>query len=274
MTEVNLHDWKPARLKSNRNILIIGRRGSGKTTLLMNVLYALHGQFDVAVAMCPTKTTCDLLARHIPLRFIHTNGYSEIQMASFLSHCQRSVERKGAGAPKYLLIWDDCMNDRKIQQSAALRTLAMNGRHLNITFINCMQYCMDIHPSIRSQMDYVLALQENIKANKERLYKYFYGMFNSAHTFYNTLDLATQNYGALVLDNTKPCLNIESVLFWYRGRPLESLPAFEIGRSALFTEWKDAAPVESLQKKAGDGSRQVTTVVLLHKDESDDPDVL
>jgi hypothetical protein len=126
------------------------------------------------------------------------------------------------------------MYDSGIMKTKVMRNLAMNGRQYDLTFINCMQYMMDMPPAIRGQVDYVICLKENIRANKERLYKYFFGMFNHLSDFCLTLDQITDNYGALVLDNTCPTSNLSDCLYWYKGVTEEKIPQFRLGRPCYF----------------------------------------
>ena len=72
-----------------------------------------------------------------------------------------------------------------------MRDLFMNGRHLSITFCNAMQYVMDMGPDLRTQVDYLFALRENIHSNKQKLWKYFFGMFNKYDEFNRVMEKCT-----------------------------------------------------------------------------------
>ena len=45
--------------------------------------------------------------------------------------------------------------------------LLSHTRHYKITFLNAVQYVMDLGPDLRTQVDYVFALSENIISNKQ-----------------------------------------------------------------------------------------------------------
>ena len=74
---------------------------------------------------------------------------------------------------------------------------------------------MDITPDIRTNTDYVFALKENIRKNRERMYNEFFGVFPSFPVFDALFLEVTQDYRCLVLDNTKPSTKIEDCVFWY-----------------------------------------------------------
>ena len=64
-----------------------------------------------------------------------------------------------------------------------MRDLFMNGRHLKSALILAMQYCMDMTPDLRSQVDYCFCLRENIVSNKMKLWKFFFGGFANFDDF-------------------------------------------------------------------------------------------
>lgn len=218
--------WDPSTIKRNRNILIIGRRGSGKSTILENLLFEQKDHYDIVCGMCPTINSQKMMLRHMPPELIYPDGNSERDLCRMIS-VQKEQTARGRNR-RSLIIWDDCMFDTKIIRSKIMRDLAMNGRQYNITFMNCMQYCLDMPPSIRSQIDYVIVMKENVKVNKEKLHKYFFGVFPSLADFSRTMDRVTENFGALVLDNTSPESQIDKCVYWYRGREEEDIPAFKL----------------------------------------------
>ena len=71
------------------------------------------------------------------------------------------------------LLLDDCMYDKRMIRDTNIRGIFMNGRHWRITFMLTMQYCMDLPPDLRANIDYVFILRENIIQNQEKLYKNF-----------------------------------------------------------------------------------------------------
>jgi hypothetical protein len=80
-----------------------------------------------------------------------------------------------------------------------------------------MQYCMDLPPALRANVDYVFLLRENILQNREKLYKSFFGIFPSFDMFNKVMDACTENYECLVLDNTVKSNRIQDCVFWYKA---------------------------------------------------------
>jgi len=108
----------------------------------------------------------------------------------------------------------------------------MNGRHWRITFMITMQYCMDLPPDLRANIDYIFILRENIIQNQEKLYKNFFGIFPHIDTFKEVMNACTEGYDCLVLDNTSRSNKITDCVFWYKAKPDRK---FKIGSKELWS---------------------------------------
>lgn len=64
-----------------------------------------------------------------------------------------------------------------------MRYVFMNGRHLNILTLITMQYALGVPPNLRTNIDYVFILRENIYANRKRIYEQYAGMFPTFDMF-------------------------------------------------------------------------------------------
>ena len=120
----------------------------------------------------------------------------------------------------------------------------MNGRHYKMLFIITMQYPLGIPPNLRTNIDYIFILRENIKKNKERIYDSYAGIFPSYDLFSQVMDQCTENYECLVIHNGSKTNRIEDCVFWYKAAPH---PDFKIGsrdhwlKSAEYERMKEAA---------------------------------
>lgn len=219
------------QMKPHRICLFIGRRGTGKTKLIEDVMYRMRDRFDMGLCMTPTEETAAMFRQHVPDAWTY-DGFHMARLEQMLA-MQRATSAAGKEPRSLFLITDDCGFDRSAFKGKAVRDLFMNGRHARITYLSAMQYVMDVTPDIRTQIDYVFCLKESIITNKQKLWKSFFGMFEQYQDFSRTLDRCTENYGAIVLDQTSPTSKIEDCVFWYRSE-LE-LPPFKLGRSVFHT---------------------------------------
>jgi hypothetical protein len=104
----------------------------------------------------------------------------------------------------------------------------MNGRWLGLMLLITQQYLLDIGPDLRGQIDYVFALGETSRKTRQKLYDYYFGVFNSFADFDRVFTQVTSKKGrALVLDNTVSTTKITDRVFYFDG--IVNLDPFVIG---------------------------------------------
>lgn len=212
-------------MKKHRIICLIGKRSTGKSVLLRDIMYHISKKVDFGIAMTPTEDTAAMFREHMPSNLIYS-GVNSNKLESMLS-MQRDLGKNNKQRDLYVFM-DDCMYDKKMLKSVVIRDLFMNGRHYKVMYMTCMQYIMDMPPDLRTNVDYVFALKENILTNKQKLWKYFFGMFEKFDDFNKVMDRCTENFGVLVLDNTVPSNKIDDIVFHYRAEL--KLPPFQMGK--------------------------------------------
>lgn len=234
MASLDINKFDPDTMKSNTIILLVGKRGTGKSTLLADLCYHLRNKVDFAVAMSPTEDTNQALAEFVPRSTIY--GDYDVSAVERIMEMQRDMWRAGRGY-ECLLILDDCCYDKKILKSKVIREIFMNGRHRRMTLILSAQYVMDLPPDLRTQVDYVFALRENVRQNRERLHKQFFGFFDSYRDFAKTMDSCTANFECMVCDNKTSKTNlITDCIKWYKASL--DLPAFKVGKPFMWRNHK------------------------------------
>lgn len=234
-------------IKPHKVIYIIGKRGTGKSVLLKHILYALRRRFDVGCAMAPTKESIDGFKACMPDAFVFENGHSEEALTTmqdiFKELARQSKIRNG------LIVRDDCMADKKSVRSTNMRDLHMNGRHYWLTYIDAMQYLMDVGPELRGQVDYVFAMKEDVIDNQKKLYDKFFGIFPRFEDFQKVLNTCTDDFGALVLDRTSSSNSLNQSIFWFKAQ--YNLPPFKMFRPIF---WKLN---HQFQKPVDEGKRNI-----------------
>jgi hypothetical protein len=151
------------------------------------------------------------------------------------------------------------MYDRKFMKDVCIRQCFMNGRHWKIYFMLTMQYCMDLSPDLRANVDYVFIMRENIIQNREKLYKNFFGIFPSFEMFNQVMSACTENYECMVLDNTSKSNRIEDCVFWYKAREHKQ---FRIGSPSLWNfHTKNYNPNHEREQASNPKKNTVLTVV-------------
>ena len=234
MVRLRVRRFDPTTLKPHRIIIIVG-----KSVLQRDLLSRLADKLDFGLAMTPTEESADTFREHMPDAWIYPT-FSASKLEAMLVMQRELV--KVRKARKLFIVLDDCMYDKKILKGVAMRDLFMNGRHLNITLCNAVQYIMDMGPDLRTQVDYVFALRENIISNKMKLWKYFFGMFEKYEDFAKVMDKCTENHACMVMDNTTGSSNVDECIFWYRADV--DLPSFKLGKPVYWKLSEDYSKTE------------------------------
>ena len=107
----------------------------------------------------------------------------------------------------------------------------MNGRHYKSLFVITMQYALGIPPNLRTNIDYVFLLRENIHSNRKRLYEQYAGMFPTLEIFNQVMDQCTENFECLVINNNSKSNKLDEQVFWYKA---DSHSDFKIGHPSLW----------------------------------------
>lgn len=205
--------------------MLIGKRNTGKSTLVTDILYHQRNNIPVAVIVCGTEDGCEHFRKHVPDVMIY-NQYDNKIIQRVVNRQRKAMKQasilppsqQAAFNPHCFVLLDDVVYDKSILRSREIRYIAMNGRHDKLTLAICSQYCMDIPTDIRSNIDYVFCLRENILSNREKLYKNFFGIFPDQAMFNEVLDRCTEDFSCLVLDNTSRSNKIEDCVFWYKAQ--------------------------------------------------------
>lgn len=270
--KVKLRQFDPSTFKPNRAILIVGKKGSGKSVLMNMIAWLMSSHVDVAMAVTPSTDSKDMFKRFMPECFIQSEYRSE-RITRLIEH-QRACRERGERMNRVVLFLDDVTYDKTIFRRTEIRDILMNQRHLNITLVFAMQYCMDVGPDIRSQIDYVFAFKEAIAANRKRLHTNFFGMFPKLDGFEITFAACTENYECMVMDSTQTTNKLEDQVFYFKATTEANLPKFRLGRSVFWKMFKACAKPRGaeaqgrLEDLVGDGNQAITGVAKIPKKSS------
>ena len=210
---LQLRKFDPSKMADDKVCVFIGKRGTGKSTLVTDILWHKR-RIPAGIAMSGTEEGNGYYKQFIPDLFVY-GDYNRDALEKIIER-QKKLLAVGKCQPVFILM-DDCMYDRAFMRDTCIRQLFMNGRHWKIFFMMTTQYCMDMTPMIRTNVDYVFALRDNVRQNRENLYKAFFGVFPTFDQFSQVMDACTENYECLVLDNTAKSNKITDCVFWYKA---------------------------------------------------------
>tara|TARA_B110000881_G_scaffold142168_1_gene125487 strand:- start:1017 stop:1838 length:822 start_codon:yes stop_codon:yes gene_type:complete len=230
---IRLKKFVMASIPQDSVVLFIGKRQTGKSFLVRDLLYH-HKSLPIGTVISGTEGANAFYSKLIPSIFIH-NEIEPQTLKNVLSRqklvlktIKNQFEQWGSTNtdPRAFLILDDCLYDKSWVKDKTIRCMFMNGRHYKLLFIITMQYALGIPPNLRTNVDYVFILRENIFANRKRLYESYAGMFPSLDMFNQVMDQCTENYECLVLHNNSKSNKLEDQVFWYKAN---MCPEFKIG---------------------------------------------
>ena len=251
--QLKLRKFDPSTIKDTSICVVIGKRNTGKSVLAKDIMFHKR-HIPAGVVMSATEEGNNFYGTWVPDSFIY-NDFDRAVIENLIEQQRKKI--KTGTAQNVFLILDDCMYDKKLLKDKCMRSLFMNGRHWKIFLMLTAQYCGDLGPDIRSNIDYVFILRDNIIQNRERLYKNFFGLVPTFASFSQLMDATTENYECLVVDNTSRSNNLEDCLYWYKARPEHS---FKMGSPAFWRYHTDsynpnhdinpdkAAPVRDVRK--------------------------
>jgi len=231
--KLELKKFDITKIQDDKVIVMIGKRGTGKSFLIRDLLYH-HQDIPVGTVISPTELANKYFSNFVPNVFIHEEYRANI-VENFVKRQKMAVDKVNQEKalygqcrldPRGFLILDDCLYDNSWTKDVNIRFIFQNGRHVKCMFIFSMQYPLGVPPNLRTNIDYVFILRENIVQNRKRIYDCYAGMFPSYDCFSQCLDQTTENFECMVIDNTAKSNRLEDTVFWYKA---ENRPAFRLG---------------------------------------------
>jgi hypothetical protein len=222
--KLELKKFDISSISDDKVVVLIGKRNTGKSFLIKDLLFH-NNSFQVGTAISGTEAANGFFGEMIPKMFIHEEYKQTIidnvvkRQTTIMKNIGKEVVKFGGSHidPRAFLILDDCLYDSKWTNDKNIRALFMNGRHLKMFFIISMQYPLGIPPNLRTNIDFIFILRENIVANRKRIYDNYAGMFQNFEIFCQVMDQCTENFECLVIDNTTKSNKLEDNVFWYKA---------------------------------------------------------
>jgi hypothetical protein len=229
-------------------IVVIGKKDTGKSFLVRDILYNTQHDFPVGTVISGTEVANEFFQHMVPSKFIHDKYSPDIVMnvikRQMVIKQKRNTAKTGGGGqssidPRAFLILDDCLYDSSWIKEESTRYVFMNGRHIDMMTIITMQYPLGITPNLRTNVDFVFVLRENILGNRRRIYENYAGMFPTFEMFCTFMDQCTENFECLVICNNVSSNRLEDQVFWYKAA---DHPPFKMCDSSL---WANNQPFHS-----------------------------
>jgi hypothetical protein len=230
-------DMRSITFKPDENkgpvIVLVGKRDTGKTFLIRDLLYH-HQDIPIGTVISGTEAGNGFYSKIVPKLFIHEEYNSTIienvlrRQKLILKQVNKEIEsyKRSTTDPRTFVILDDCLYDNTWSRDKLMRLLFLNGRHWKVMLVISMQYPLGIPPLLRTNIDFVFILRENILNNRKRIWENYASMFPTLESFCSVMDQTTENYECLVINNNAKSNNIQDQIFWYKA---DSRPDYKLG---------------------------------------------
>ena len=239
MSSLELKKFDMTSIPDDKVVVFIGKRETGKSFLVRDLLY-YHQDIPVGTVISGTEGANSFYSKLMPSIFIHSE-YEDAIVHNFIKRQKKVVRacndtyNRGDTTnidPRAFLILDDCLYDKSWVKSKNTRALFMNGRHYKTILLITMQYALGIPPNLRTNIDYVFILRENIISNRRKIYEQYAGMFPTFEIFSQVMDQCTENFECLVINNNSKSNKLEDQVYWYKA---DTHDDFKLGHP---TFWK------------------------------------
>lgn len=268
--ELRKFDMKSIQFKPDENkgpvMVLIGKRDTGKSFLVRDILY-YQQNIPIGTVISGTEEGNGFYGKMVPRIFIHNEYNTAIienilkRQRTVLKQIKKEIEtyKRSTIDPRTFVVLDDCLFDNTWARDKLMRLLFLNGRHWKVMMLITMQYPLGIPPTLRTNIDYVFILRENIIGNRKRIYENYAGMFPTFEAFCQVMDQCTENYECLVINNNSKSNKLNDQVFYYKA---DNHNDFRLG-SKEFWELSKGLPDEdneeqydpSKSKKRGAGPR-------------------
>ena len=218
---------------------------SGKSLLLKSVMQAKNF-IPVCQIYSGTEDSNHSFAKNVPAVNIY-NGLSNENIELFIKR-QKIAMKHIPDNPWGLLGIDDCFERPSQFRDPLWLGIFKNSRQWKMVTLISMQWCFDLIPSERSQIDYSFIFAEPSDSVRKRLWSNFGSVVGSFNNFCDIMTQGTENHASIVFKNLESSNKLEDRIGWHRtnldiinsdwkfGHPL----SWKFSEDRLDPEYKEA----------------------------------
>jgi len=195
-------------------IVVIGKPGTGKSVLIASILYAKRHIIPAALAMSGTEDSNGFYRTIMPSTFVY-NSYNEEVLRKMIQ--RQKLAKKHLKNPWLVVLIDDCTDNPGVFRKPLQQGMYKNLRHWAALYILSLQYCMDILPVIRNNVDGVFILRETNLKSRRSLYENYAGIIPSFDLFCQLMDQITDDYTAMYIHNSTTVNDWKECVYWYKA---------------------------------------------------------
>jgi hypothetical protein len=195
-------------------IVVIGKPGTGKSSIIASLLYSKKHIIPAGIVMSGSEDSNGFYSKIFPQSFVF-NEYDEDQLKKFVK--RQKIAKQHVQNPWAVVLCDDCTDSNKIFNTKLQQGLFKRGRHWKLWYILSLQYCMDVNPAIRTNIDGCFILREPILKNRKVLFENYASIIGDFSIFCDLMDQLTNDYCCLYIHNAGQTNDWKDCVFYYKA---------------------------------------------------------
>ncbi len=197
-------------------IVVIGKAGTGKSTIINDIIASKAHLVPVAQIFSGTEDSNHFYSSKFPSCCV----YNKLDMKAIENFIMRQkIAMRYLENPWAIQIIDDCTDNPSVLKHPTFQNYYKNGRHWKMIHILSLQYCLDVAPNIRTNIDYTFIMRESNLKNRKSLWENYAGIIPTFEEFEAIFASITEDYTALVINNRTQSNKLEDCVFWYKANP-------------------------------------------------------
>jgi hypothetical protein len=207
--------------------IVIGHPGYGKSKIIQQImLYKSH--------ICPVSqifSGTETVNHFYRDQTTNVTIFNELDLKAMENFAKRqNIARQFLPNPWAIQILDDVTDEPAVLKKKPFGAYFKKGRHWTMVHVEAVQYPMDIPAGLRSCVDYVFIMANGIISEREKLYENFAsGCIPSYNDFCDIMDQLTEDFTALIIDNTSQSPLVSDRVFFFKA-DLSRVPVnFKVG---------------------------------------------
>ena len=231
--EFDINSIPPHEVADNSGvkIVVIGKPGTGKSTIIADILASKSHIVPVAQIFSGTEDSNHFFSEKFPGVCVY-NKLDLDAIENFIT--RQKIAKSYLPNPWAFQIIDDCTDDPKILKRPIFQSYYKLGRHWKMIHILSLQYCLDIQPNIRANIDYTFILRESSKRFRKSLWENYASAIDNLDDFCDIMDGITEDYTALVINNRIQSNKLEDCVFWYKAKKDRLPPNWKFGHPSAW----------------------------------------